>query len=1208
MAEKPYYIGSGAKPQSLDQTLDDLKRIGSGLLVGETADILGLPADLIGLYQDLRYGKTSEGVQSFIDQYGSEALAKRFMGKEFPEFGMNLESFGRAVAPGALLSKGIMTARLAARGGRPPSDSLAMATAGQGRLEDDVPRTTSEQLMMTRIDDGGEPRKIDTGEDDFFKSDVGPESRLNTDGIVFSNLIDFIEKNGLGIDFNKKPTSTEIRRAFDSLKRGPMKQRLEREATESGLYRYLENNPNEKFSSLDQLVGKATLFKPTIKISTYSLKQQEALTNKQAELLIQQSNDPDNLQIKQELDIVNAQILEYEPEGKNALINMDSQLIPVDGRGSNQALHRNDVVHIIFHGDESDDLLLGKKIDTKKTSEQDQLIGEVEKYFKTMGQTSELKKLEKFKQHGFGKFPGYFGHIRAVGVIIPDPTDPTKSYKTLYVNEIQTNQAGEKARSVRRDQPPSKSIKKLEEKMRAGTITQDEQVRLDNLKRASTESVYGDMMMNQKRMDALQIIKEDEALKTGFVAYADKKKVLQDEVTNTAKNLNEADSELNKLQQNLVPFKNAMFKVDQQVNRDRTALNDFKNAKEQLYQDLVTYRGGDPGLHDAINPDVQMPEFLATMMNQRVETGPKSGNAHFTTSEYYSILDQPTSPDDIVMGGPGRTYDGVDEPMLDENLRNLSKQRYGATGRIDPLVDILGGQQGDLLKNDFKFGGETMSINPDYRILDSNMLKDYYRDLVKAYNDGNLTDEMFGELDTYNVYYDQYVKVKKAANGDDYFLDPANYQKTTRYILDDKEKRLEVSFLKSNILNKLMNDSDFVKTLDEDNINEIKNRLLDLNTRRNNMSQTEFIAERKKIYDDFSEDIGADTRQSILSKSLERISREVYDDWIKQGNKPPRVPGSVFYNKQIRGKDKPFFGFGKGYIFDENAYNKEIQYNINYKDGRSLVNDLIESVRDDHMGRGKSATIINSLVAKKNIQNYQEGINNLKKKKDEAIDKAQEANRLLDEFNDKNDLDEILKSLKEKLPDNLKNNLDVIVDHQLGRKKLTANPPIQNSQQATELMIHGLIKKAKELGYERVIIPNVQTYASASGRRGQLRRKMYGDTTDSMNRPLITDEVPYSANIGKNATDALKKYGDGYSEADKVLIEKKELSPRLNQSIAMPKQYTNFGVQSSQMPNVPSEDKFRIIDLTNEDVIKKTNLKIPRMAKGGIFEKFRKVS
>ena len=32
MAEKPYYIGSGAKPQSLDQTLDDLKRIGSGLL------------------------------------------------------------------------------------------------------------------------------------------------------------------------------------------------------------------------------------------------------------------------------------------------------------------------------------------------------------------------------------------------------------------------------------------------------------------------------------------------------------------------------------------------------------------------------------------------------------------------------------------------------------------------------------------------------------------------------------------------------------------------------------------------------------------------------------------------------------------------------------------------------------------------------------------------------------------------------------------------------------------------------------------------------------------------------------------------------------------------------------------------------------------------------------------------------------------------
>ena len=110
MAE-PYFPG-GPVPQTLDQTVDDLSRIGKGLLVGETADILGIPADLVGLYYDMRYGSTPQGIQSLIDVAGSEALAKKFMGEEFPEFGMNLESAGRLMAPGALLSKGIASARI----------------------------------------------------------------------------------------------------------------------------------------------------------------------------------------------------------------------------------------------------------------------------------------------------------------------------------------------------------------------------------------------------------------------------------------------------------------------------------------------------------------------------------------------------------------------------------------------------------------------------------------------------------------------------------------------------------------------------------------------------------------------------------------------------------------------------------------------------------------------------------------------------------------------------------------------------------------------------------------------------------------------------------------------------------------------------------------------------------------------------------------
>ena len=155
MAE-PYFKG-GPRPQSLDDTLDDFKKIGKGLLVGETADILGLPADLVGLYYDVRYGETPKGIQSLIDQYGSEALAKKFMGQDFPEFGFdNLESAGRAMAPGALLAKGIATARLAARGIKPPSppsDGLALQSATDVPANNtyimDVPKTTGEKLAMT---------------------------------------------------------------------------------------------------------------------------------------------------------------------------------------------------------------------------------------------------------------------------------------------------------------------------------------------------------------------------------------------------------------------------------------------------------------------------------------------------------------------------------------------------------------------------------------------------------------------------------------------------------------------------------------------------------------------------------------------------------------------------------------------------------------------------------------------------------------------------------------------------------------------------------------------------------------------------------------------------------------------------------------------------------------------------------------------------
>ena len=117
------------------------------------------------------------GIQTLIDRYGSEALAKTFMGKDFPEFSFenfgkdeNLESAGRALAPGALLTKAIATARLAARANKyPPNNGgggYALATTGGDNFINplnDVPETTAERLYMSQgFPGGGQSKKPKT--------------------------------------------------------------------------------------------------------------------------------------------------------------------------------------------------------------------------------------------------------------------------------------------------------------------------------------------------------------------------------------------------------------------------------------------------------------------------------------------------------------------------------------------------------------------------------------------------------------------------------------------------------------------------------------------------------------------------------------------------------------------------------------------------------------------------------------------------------------------------------------------------------------------------------------------------------------------------------------------------------------------------------------------------------------------------------------
>jgi disulfide oxidoreductase YuzD len=198
------------RPQDLAKTLDDFRRIGKGVAIGETFDLVGLPADAADAffsirkalfpYSDLGEARAAEELAKGI---GSEALIKK-AGIDIPEMGFNLESAGRVMAPGFLLTKGAIGLKLLSQmmdKTPPPAGGLAMATVGASKIPAPPP-TTAEQLMMTTDQTlpsmPEPPKKADVFEDDYLKKDVSLAARMSTDNVFYSNLLQEIENLGTG--------------------------------------------------------------------------------------------------------------------------------------------------------------------------------------------------------------------------------------------------------------------------------------------------------------------------------------------------------------------------------------------------------------------------------------------------------------------------------------------------------------------------------------------------------------------------------------------------------------------------------------------------------------------------------------------------------------------------------------------------------------------------------------------------------------------------------------------------------------------------------------------------------------------------------------------------------------------------------------------------------------------------------------------------
>ena len=1357
MAE-PYFPG-GPVPRTLDQTVDDLSRIGKGLLVGETADILGIPADLVGLYYDMRYGSTPKGIESLIDRYGSEALAKKFMGEEFPEFSFenfgkdeNLESAGRMFAPGALLTKAIASARLAARMGKyPPSNGgggFELATVGGGKLDpiDDVPETASEKLFMTRSDDTGGGAAKAQQEEKFFENERPEiESRLNPDGTIFSNLLNELEKIGdtssklsvkkptmvpkrdsnnnlvrdaagniikepgapqiKGIDFTKKPTGAELLAYFKNdldpsfskkfggqglrdMDGSGLSSRLGKEAVESGLIRYLELNPDEVMTK-QKVVNLASLFKPQINITAYSKNEELGLRSEIARLeseitaliptipTTQNIKDAPAIRTKQaELDALKARQREYNTHNPWSYAGVQNIKVQDLARGggalseNNQDIIRKDTLTFLFSGNDGQAALMGRVVDKSSTNEVDKTINEIDDYFKAMGETTSLKELLSGSRHGYA-IPNYFGHVRATAFTMKDPVTG-REYKALSINEVQSNQAGEKGKALLSEDP--KVTKKIQDlldkraklKSEGKALSDGELEQLSRLAKSSGRidqfnnfNTFLDeidrgalldqfkppkIMTNKTRMDALQIVKKDKAEGTGFVNIAEEKRILQEQVVQATAKADETRVELVDLNNSVQSLKRAMFRTDEKLNRDRLLLSDFKKAKAQISEDILNADSG--GGVTAIDRDTNMPRFLSSLFyqNHRHSTGSAGTLAgHLPNGRGFDEFELGRLADMTRADLASRSFD------LDY-IKQKSKARYGTQGNVDILSEVLSDKNTELA-DDFKLFElpYNQAEDPGRKVIisDIDMIRDYYSDLQKGLEEGTVDPSTFNRMSKTNPDYQGYILLKKMVNGQEYFRDKDNIKKTISYLMNDRERKLEAGLFKTEVFNKVMNDRRVSEVFESDNMIELRDRLANLNKRTEDMKpfidepMTDVAGvadERRKILDDMLTDFGLTKTdlsgtsffslaqlegRSPVADAFKDAAGEVYDEFRRTQRKIPVLSNNLYMRLNpkrvsesdadvIRGTDSQeraslteaaqAFGMGFSKFFKPKGWNVS-DFNKGLSDPqakRQQIDQIFEEYVEENFDN--NATIVESAIAKRGLEQFKKDKKFMEDKVKDAEVIEQDAIMQLEDFNRERDFDAVLNKLRDKLPDDLKESLNKIVEHQKGNlvSQFQQNPPIMNYDQATELMTHSVIKKAKELGYERVVFPSMDAYDDVGQRenlRDGVKRIIYGDTKQ---------KTSYDFAIGKPVTNALKKYGKGYSTAPEIIATKAPLRSSTGEDFRQG-QLARIG-KKQEKPNAIDEDLHRIVDLTIEEASEKADSRIPRMAKGGIFSKFRKAS
>ena len=1280
------------RPQDLAKTLDDFKRIGKGVAIGETFDILGAPADLADAffsvrralfpYSDLGEAKRAEELAKGI---GSEALIKK-AGIDIPEMGFNLESAGRVLAPGFLLTKGALGLKLLSQmidKTPPPTGGFAMATTGASKIPTTIPPTVSEQLMMTTDQTlpsmPEPPKKADVFEDDYLKKDVSLAARISTDNVFYSNLLQEIENLGTGqgelqqIMQTRMPmletfttkkgktaqrpvrddagnimyeqgvttriegiefpmTGAEILEKFKNLK-GGINNRLYKEAEEVGLIRYLELNPKEKFEAADgkeKLYNIASQFTPDIEVNVYKESDQLALDS-QISNLKSAAADP-TLTQGQKTDLLN-QIRNLEAiknRSRQGMGNKGQQRIDPGGDSV------YDVVHTIFGTGSKGNKLLGSSVDRfNSTNTVKKAYQELEDFFKSVGDTDSIKELRRsYSEHGFQDAVdgGYFAHTRAVDGFMGFElgANAPKLEDSRFVNELQINQAMQKQRKLIQDSPERRAevqrnitaeeakilkannrINQAKLDLADGKITsaqanaiedmaQKQISRSTNVVRSLNKALNNknEIILNSTLMDAQQILKLDKENNLGISTFTKDKIKLQDKAKELIKEKDDFMTEYEKLEKFTTPLKEKVFQVDNDVNKAALLQSTYNLNKDPI----ISFLG-----EDVVNPRNNSFMFSTAPTAETLTGSTRLNKTGFNMSTI--------NPDDVAkmnIGLPNSIKKFIQTKFTPEEGKSLLLKGGETSARNVQEALMTRGM-------DHKAGEDSalytfLQSGRGGRLIDKELLRDYYGTVDKLIKDKKINPEQFDynlrfnnidqgrEARGVDLTYAKYVQMKLLDNPN-YFRDSENVSKFFKDAFRNHGLELEQKYVKALAIKNIVNDNEFRRLVGKDNIKELAQRLEAADKkRRTAFDDTPYISdpERQKVLQDFLADAELDrTGKTKGSKIIEKIIDKTVNEYTLQNNSIPVPQGTGGNRSKVTDR-----GTGRlaEYKYQMGAQNVvDFKYTAPKKvlgvtppGTRGTVDfnfvDLSPEARKNEVKQDLYNDIhINVFSQFKNpiIESManQERLAGLGKEKALAEDRAR---RLLDDIEDVKEklrpfeqrgaVLKLIDKLGDKVPQKVKDSLKETLKHidPNDSYELAKNPPVQNSQQGLELMVHRMISDAKQEGKRYIIFPKLADYASA---RSSGNPKKYSFAAGTQQLGSI-----------------LKKYGDAYFTKERLYSSSSNISPSSTQMIEIGK--------TRGAPVNEESDLFRIIDLSKID----SDLKVPRFKKGGILSRFRKVA